>query len=180
MIPVRTRGRATGDFRVTLPAGSTVWYAGMADGHYEAPFLKKDIGAVGPSEWAGPPLTFKLPQGAGYGSITEANLVSYSGMGLEADGRRGWVIGLGHRQPLNYPFELRYGREEGKRLAKAASIAGDITTPWRVVMAGRDLNTLVNSTSCQHLTPCCSPPASPLGQRTRCGGIGGGPTGVEE
>ena len=101
----------------TLPAGSTAWYAGMADGHYEAPFLRKDIADVRAGEWAGPPLTFKLPRGAGYGSITEANLVNYSGMGLEADGRRGWVTGLGHRQPLNYPFELRYGREEGKRLA---------------------------------------------------------------
>ena len=37
-------------------------------------------------------------------------------------GRRGWIIGLGHRQPLNYPFELRYGREEGKRLARPAAI----------------------------------------------------------
>ena len=128
-----------------LPAGSTVWYAGM-EGHYEAPYLKKDVAAVEPGEWAGPPLTFKLPQNGGYASITEANLVNYSGMGLESNGRGGWVIGLGHRQPLNYPFELRYGREEGKRLGKAAAIAGEITTPWRVVMIGRDLNALVTST----------------------------------
>jgi len=53
-----------------------------------------------------------------YASITEANLINYSGMALEADGRRGWITGLGHRQPLNWPFELRYGREEAKRLAK--------------------------------------------------------------
>ncbi len=58
-------------------------------------------------------------------------------MALEADGRRGWIVGLGHRHPLNYPFELRYGREEGKRLGKPASINGTITTPWRVVMTGR-------------------------------------------
>ena len=49
-----------------------------------------------PGEWAGPPLTFKLPQNGGYASITEANLVNYSGMGLESNGRGGWVIGLGH------------------------------------------------------------------------------------
>ncbi len=102
-----------------IPAGSTVWYADM-DGHYESEYQKKDISKVQSGQWAGPPVTIKLPGGAGYASITEANLVNYSGMGLEADGRRGWIVGLAHRQPLNYPFELRYGREEGKRLGKPA------------------------------------------------------------
>jgi len=136
-----------------VPAGSTVWYGGLQDGHYEADYLKKDISEVRPGEWAGPPLTFKLPNQSGYGSITEANLVNYSGMGLEADSRRGWVTGLGHRQPLNYPYELRYGREEAKRLGKPAAIFGTVTTPWRVVMAGRDLNALVNSTVLPNLCP---------------------------
>jgi alpha-glucosidase len=104
-----------------LPAGSTVWYAGMAEGHYEAPYVKADLAAVQAGQWAGPPLTFRLPQSGGYASITEANLVNYSGMGLESNGRGGWVIGLGHRQPLNYPFELRYGREEGRRPSPATS-----------------------------------------------------------
>ncbi|HUV65902.1 MAG TPA: glycoside hydrolase family 97 catalytic domain-containing protein, partial [Sedimentisphaerales bacterium] len=48
---------------------------------------------------------------------------------------------------------LRYGREEAKRLGKPASVSGTITTPWRVVMAGRDLNTLVNSTIVPNLCP---------------------------
>ena len=149
-----------------LPAGSTVWYAGMAEGHYEAPYVKADVAAVQPGEWAGPPLTFKLPQNRGYASITEANLVNYSGMGLESNGRGGWVIGLGHRQPLNYPFELRYGREEGKRLGKAAAIAGEITTPWRVVMIGRDLNALATSTIVPNLCPPPDPAFFPDGIKT--------------
>ena len=169
-----------------LPAGSTVWYAGM-EGHYEAPYLKKDVSAVEPGEWAGPPLTFKLPQNGGYASITEANLVNYSGMGLESNGRGGWVIGLGHRQPLNYPFELRYGREEGKRLGKAAAIAGEITTPWRVVMIGRDLNALVTSTIVPNLCPPPDPALFPDGIKTSWVKPGravwryvdGGPQGVE-
>lgn len=142
-----------------MPSGSTVWYGGLAGGHYETEYVKKDIAGVEAGEWAGPPLTFKLPSGNGYASITEANLVNYSGMGLEANGHRGWVIGLGHRQPLNWPFELRYGREEAKRLGQPASIQGTITTPWRVVMVGRDLNTLVNSTILPNL---CPPPAPKL------------------
>ena len=114
----------------------------------------------------GPPLTFKLPGAAGYASITEANLVNYSGLGLEADGRRGWITGLGHRQPLNHPFELRYGRDEGKRLGKLASITGTITTPWRVVIVGRDLNTLVNSTILPNLCPLPDPTLFPEGLKT--------------
>lgn len=149
-----------------LPAGSRVWYGGMADGHYEANYLAKDVADVRPGEWAGPPLTFKLPRDGGCGAITEANLVNYSGMGLEADGRRGWVIGLGHRQPLNYPFELRYGREEGGRLGKPAAIVGTVTTPWRVVMVGRDLNTLVNSTILPNLCPPPDPGLFPEGLKT--------------
>lgn len=169
-----------------LPAGSTVWYAGM-DGHYEAPYVKQDAAAVQPGEWAGPPLTYKLPQGGGYASITEANLVNYSGMGLESNGRGGWTIGLGHRQPLNYPFELRYGREEGKRLGRAAAITGDITTPWRVVMIGRDLHTLATSTILPNLCPPPDPRLFPEGIKTSWISPGravwryvdGGPTGVD-
>ena len=148
-----------------VPTGATVWFHNM-DGHYEAPYEKKDISEVQPGTWAGPPLTFKLPGGAGYASITEANLVNYAGMALEADGRRGWIVGLGHRHPLNYPFELRYGRDEGKRLGKPASVNGTITTPWRVVMTGRDLNTLVNSTILPSLCPPPDPKFFPEGIQT--------------
>lgn len=170
-----------------LPSGSTVWYAGMSEGHYEAPYIKDDVDAVQPGQWAGPPLTFALPGQRGYGSITEANLVNYSGMGLESNGRGGWVIGLGHRQPLNYPFELRYGRAEAKRLGKAAAITGDITTPWRVVMIGRDLNTLVTSTILPNLCPPPDPALFPDGIKTSWVKPGravwryvdGGPEGVE-
>lgn len=150
-----------------LPARSTVWYAGLAAGHYEDTYRQKDISEVQPGEWAGPPLTFKLPERAGYAAISEANLVNYGGMGLEADGRRGWIMGLGHRHPLNYPFELRYGRDEAKRLGQAAIITGTITTPWRVVMVGRDLNTLVNSAILPNLCPPPDPRLFPEGIKTK-------------
>ncbi len=148
-----------------LPAGSTVWSHDLG-GHYEAAYKKQDISDIEAGQWAGPPVTFRLPGDAGYASITEANLVNYSGMALEADGRRGFVTGLGHRQPLNYPYELRYGREEAKRLGKPASVSGTITTPWRVVMVGRDLNTLVNSTIVPNLCPPPDPKYFPDGIET--------------
>jgi len=148
-----------------IPTGSTVWYHDL-DGHYEAPYEKKDISEVLPGQWAGPPVTFELPADAGYASITEANLVNYSGMALEADGRRGFITALGHRQPLNYPYELRYGREEARRLGKPASVSGTITTPWRVVMVGRDMNTLVNSTIVPNLCPSPDTTYFPEGIKT--------------
>jgi alpha-glucosidase len=148
-----------------LPAGSTVWYHDL-DGHYEAEYEQQDISEVKAGQWAGPPLTFQLPGNAGFGSITEANLVNYSGMALEADGRRAWIVGIGNRQPINYPYELRYGREEAKRLAAPASITGTITTPWRVVLVARDLNMLVNSDILPNLCPPADPNLFPQGMNT--------------
>jgi alpha-glucosidase len=139
-----------------VPAGSKVWYHDL-DGHYEAAYKAQEIGDIKAGQWAGPPVTIELPGGAGFATITEANLVNYAGMGLECDGRRGWIVGLGHRQPINYPYELRYGRDEARRLAHAAPITGTITTPWRVVMTGRDLNALVNS----DILPNLCDPADP-------------------
>jgi alpha-glucosidase len=135
-----------------IPAGSTVWYHDF-EGHYEGIHLRKAISEVKSGEWAAPPLTVKLPNNSGYAAITEAALINYSGMGLEADGERGFKARLGHALPVSYPFRLRYGEEEGKRLASPASITGNITTPWRVVMIGADLNTLVNCDILSNLSP---------------------------
>ena len=57
-------------------------------------------------QWVAPPLTFRLPDGLGYAAITEAGLTNYSGMALQADGRRGFKLALGHEQPPSYPFRL--------------------------------------------------------------------------
>ncbi len=149
-----------------LPAGTTVWFHNL-DGHYEAAYEQQDMADVKPGQWAGPPVTFRLPDGGGFGSITEANLANYAGMALEADGRRGWTVGLGHRQPVNYPYELRYGREEAKRLGKPAAVAGTITTPWRVVLVGRDLNALVNSDVLPSLCPPADAKLFPEGMNTK-------------
>jgi alpha-glucosidase len=134
-----------------IPAGSAVWLHDF-EGHYEGIHNRKSIAEVQAGEWAAPPLTIKLPNGAGYAAITEAALVNYSGMGLEADGRSGFNARLGHALPVSYPFRLRYA-EDQERLAKVATITGTIITPWRVVMVGRDLNALVNCDIIANLSP---------------------------
>ncbi len=147
-----------------LPAGSTVWYHDF-EGHYEGVHAKKAIGEVPSGAWAAPPLTFRLPGNAGYGSITEAALLRYGGMGLQADGHGGFAARLGHAIPPSYPFRLRY-KEDVERVAKPAAITGTITTPWRVVMAGPDLNTLVNCDIVQSVAPPPDPKLFPRGLKT--------------
>src|SRR5262249_23839882 len=149
----------------TIPPGSSVWYHDF-EGHYEGIHARKEASQVQSGEWAAPPLTIKLPGGAGYACITEALLANYSGMGLQSDGRNVFKARLGHAHTVSYPFRLRYGADEGKRLASPAAISGNIITPWRVVMAAADLNTLVN---CDIVNNLCPPPDKalfPLGINT--------------
>ena len=134
-----------------LPARSVAWYHDF-EGHYEGMHARKEIADVKEGEWAAPPLTFKLPDGAGYASITEAALMNYAGMGLQADGQRDFNLRLAHAHPSSYPFRLRY-EADVERLKRPAAIAGTITTPWRVVMIGADLNALVNCDIVSHVSP---------------------------
>ncbi len=125
-----------------LPEGSTLWYHDLED-HYEGVHARKGLRAVPPGAWLAPPVTVQLPQAAGFASITEGALRAYSGMGLQADGAGTLFARLGHAVPASYPFRLRYPQDV-ERLTHPASIDGTITTPWRIVMIGADLNTLVN------------------------------------
>ena len=154
---------AASSFR--LPAGSTVWYHGARD-HYEGIHQRRELGEVPAGDWAAPPVTFRLPGAAGYGSITEAALDDYAGMMLQADGQGAFDERLGHAVPPSYPFTLRYGEENARRLAAPASIEGTITTPWRVVLVGRDLDALVGSDAIHDLAPPPDPRLFPHGTKT--------------
>jgi alpha-glucosidase len=147
-----------------IPAGSVVWYHDF-EGHYEGVHAKKEISEVPPGDWAAPPVTIQLPEGLGYAAITEAGLFNYAGMALQADGNRTFRARLGHVAPVSYPFRLRYAAEIEQR-ARPAAISGTITTPWRVVMIGRDLNTLVNSDIIPNLAPPPDKSLFPDGCRT--------------
>src|SRR5262245_54819531 len=140
------------------PAGSTVFYHGARD-HYEGLYARRLLEEVPPGDWAAPPLTFRLPAGAGYASITEAGLRAYAGLMLQADGKGGFTERLGHSVPASYPYTLRYGEDNAKRLAQPASVEGPIVTPWRIVLLGRDLQALVTSDAIPSL---CPPPDAKL------------------
>ena len=135
-----------------LPPSAIVWSHDF-EGHYEGTHVRREVAAVPDGLWAAPPLTIKLPGGAGYASITESALAAYAGMGLRGDGKNGFAAKLGHEQPVSYPYRLRYRADDVTRLSKPAAIAGTITTPWRVVIAGRTLNALVNADIVHNLAP---------------------------
>jgi len=149
-----------------LPSESVVWFHDF-QGHYEGVHTRKKISEVKDGEWAAPPLTIKLPAEVGYAAITEAALMDYPGMGLQADGQFGFRLTLGDQLPVSYPFELRYGLSEAKRLAQPVAIRGTIKTPWRVVMVGRDLNALVNCQIVEAVSPPPDRKLFPLGAKTR-------------
>ncbi|MCX6328702.1 MAG: glycoside hydrolase family 97 N-terminal domain-containing protein, partial [Bacteroidia bacterium] len=141
-----------------LPSKSITWYHDLYM-HYEGVHAKKMIDTIPEGQWAAPPLTVKLPDNAGYLAITESDLINYAGMALQSDGKNGFVVRLGHSHPASYPYVLRYKKEDVERLSKIAEVKGTITTPWRVIIAGKDLNTLVNSDAVYNL---CPPPDTTL------------------
>lgn len=150
--------------RFVVPGNSTVWHHGLG-GHYEDTYDTGTVESLEAGEWAAPPVTFRLPDGGGYASITEAALTNYSGMALRADGQGALKLVLGHAHPVSYPFELRY-KEDIERVSMPAAVAGVVTTPWRVVLVGPDLNTLVNSDVVHNLCPPPDPEFFPQGANT--------------
>jgi len=146
------------------PEGSTLWYHGLED-HYEAQHARKSLRAVPPGGWLAPPVTFELPRGAGFASITEGGLRHYSGMVLQGDGAGTLLARLGHAVPASYPFRLRYGQDV-KRMKESAVITGTIVTPWRIVMAGADLNALVNCDIVHNVSAAPDPKLFPEGMKT--------------
>jgi len=148
-----------------LPQGTIVWYHDMYN-HYEGIHEQREISEINEGDWACTPVTVRLPDGLGYACITEAALVNYSGMALQADGKSGLVTRLGHAQPAGYPFAHDYNLPLGKTLSEAASIKGDIATPWRAVVITPDLNDLVNTDLISNLCPPPDPKLFPQGVDT--------------
>lgn len=141
-----------------IPSGSTIWYHGLASMHYEEKHKKIDVEQVKAGEWAGPPMTVKLPDGLGYASISESGIIksvgdNFPGMAMQADGKRGFIAKFGHEHPANYPYVLRYKQEDHDRLTAAPKYNGLIESPWRVILIASDLNGLFNSDVIHNVAP---------------------------
>lgn len=119
----------------TLPADARVWF--QADWHgmmsYEAPFTNACVRALRPGQRMTFPVTAKLPDGT-YRLITEANVVDYTD---------GCAVYLGGGR-----FGIDYYAD-----TNGFAQAGVDTTPWRVMLKAKDLQTLATSDLVRRLCP---------------------------
>jgi alpha-glucosidase len=138
VVPGGDSTRVTGESGSwVIPAGSTVWYQENVY-YYEGLYYPSPVESLGARQ-LGPPVTYKTPGGA-YASITEAALYNYSGMSLRSDSS-----GVLHAAFVND--------------SDGWTIEGTVVSPWRVVVADRDLNALVNSDIIPDLNPAPGPVA---------------------
>jgi alpha-glucosidase len=123
-----------------VPLGSQLWYQKSSNRSYEDRYTMAEVGKLPDKLAIMAAATLKLPDGLGYLTMTEANVVNYSDMALEAEGERSFRA-LFHDDP------------------KGWSLQGEIVSPWRVTLVSADLNGLVNSDIIQSL---CPPPSADL------------------
>jgi alpha-glucosidase len=122
-----------------LPVGTIIWSQSASNISYEARYDAAVVGQL-PENWQiMAPATIKFANGAGYGMMTEANLVDYSDLSLQAEGN---------------VFKAFFHNSR-----KGWDARGEIVSPWRVTMLAPDLNVLVNSDIIRNL---CPPPAPEL------------------
>jgi Glycosyl-hydrolase 97 N-terminal len=75
-----------------MPVGSRLFWQDAANTSYESKFQMLLIGQSSPGLELMAPATLQFPDNAGYGTMTEANLINYSDMSLRKDG--GYVAWL--------------------------------------------------------------------------------------
>jgi alpha-glucosidase len=121
-----------------VPVGSVLWHQDENNPSYESRFYSDIVGQLPKGLKLMAPATLKFPGDTGYGMMTEANLVSYSDMALQAAGESSFKA-LFHYDATGWDHE------------------GEIVSPWRVTILAADLNTLVNSDLIKNLCPAASP-----------------------
>lgn len=162
LIPKNPRGQTIQENSTfTLPNHAIIWHHDMRM-HYEGVYQKSNIDTLKSGVWVAPPATFETTSG-NYGSITEADLKNYSGMTLKYNGQKGLDLTLSTEAPVSYPYELRYTKADIDHLAKAPKFYHQVITPWRVILAGKNLNVLVNSDAISSLNPAPDPKLFPQG-----------------
>jgi alpha-glucosidase len=145
IIPGKGQRKVTGEATsFVLPEGSTYW-SHHNTGNYEANYLHFTPQGESPTRQITMPVTVELPGGA-YACITEANMFGYSGMTL---GPRGGILtGIFEDDPEGWTME------------------DEIITPWRIVIAAKDLTALVNQSIVYNVSPPPDAKLFPKGTKT--------------
>ena len=123
-----------------VPVGSELWSQNAKNTSYESKYETAIVGQLPKDFKFMAPATLKFPDGAGYGMMTEADLINYSDLSLQSAGDSG-IKAFFHNSTGGW------------------NNSGEIISPWRVTVLTADLNTLVNSDIIKNL---CPPPAPEL------------------
>lgn len=142
----RTIGGESTSFN--LPSASTI-YANGYHPAYEGRIFTSAIGSLTKNAQA--PMSVRLPNGGGWAAITEANLSNYHGMSLQVNSGSTTVQSLFP----NAANSIAGGRWEVSGTA-SWSVNGGSASPWRVVMAGANLNSIVNNDIVTDVNPAPS------------------------
>ena len=145
IIPGKGKRKVAGEATsFVLPEGSSYW-SNHNTGNYEANYLQFKTDRKSPVRQITMPVTVELP-GGGYACITEANMFGYSGMTL---GPRGRILnGIFEDDPKGWTMD------------------GEIATPWRIVIAAKDLTGLVNQSIVYNVSPPPDAKLFPQGPET--------------
>jgi len=107
--------------------------------NYEGVFQGTKLEDLGAGKKIPLPITFSLPNG-GYALITEANLLNYTDLGVQAT--------------TNHSLK---GFFHARSDATGWTTDDAVVQPWRVTLLARDLNTLANSDLVRNLCPAAPP-----------------------
>jgi alpha-glucosidase len=107
--------------------------------NYEGIFQSSPLNDLSDGRKIPLPITFTLP-GGGYALITEANLLNYTDLGVQAT----------TNHSLHGFFHTRSD-------ANGWTADGAVVQPWRVTLLARDLDALVNSDLVRNLCPAAPP-----------------------
>jgi alpha-glucosidase len=119
-----------------LAGNPVAWY--QTDfGSYEGIFQKSPLEDLSAGKNIPLPITFNLP-GGGYAMATEANLLNYPSLGVQAT--------------TNHSLRALFHSSQSGWTSDDA-----VVQPWRVTLLARDLNALANSDLIRNLCPAASP-----------------------
>ncbi|TWR30948.1 glycoside hydrolase family 97 protein [Mucilaginibacter pallidiroseus] len=113
-----------------IPEKAENWWQGDIH-NYEGTYSKSTAAGIKSGQVIGMPITVVLPNNKGFAAITEANVNNYAGMYLVATGTSVFATAL-----------------DGE-----VNLDRNVTTPWRVISIGPDLNSVVNN----DIIACLSP-----------------------
>lgn len=121
-----------------LPGNPLAWFQ-PDPVNYEGIFQSSPLNDLSAGRKLPLPITFTLP-GGGYALVTEANLLNYTDLGVQA----------GADHSLHGIFHTRSD-------ANGWTTDAAVVQPWRVTLLARDLNALVNSDIVRNLCPAAPP-----------------------